>query len=80
MKVSTKDFTIFFGEGIAMGEVANNIGPVLVGHVRGRAYMAKRLNLWVREIWATPSKDCRRYKFFLGVGLHCISQRRNTLI
>lgn len=45
VKASTKDFTIFFGEDISMGEVAKKASSALVGHVRGRAYTVERLTL-----------------------------------
>lgn len=45
VKVTTKDLTICFGEGIAMGEDAAKFGSILVGHVCGREYTAERLTL-----------------------------------
>lgn len=57
MKASTKDFTLKFGEGLNMGEVVNTAGKVLVGRVKGRAYIVEHLNRWVKEIWGSTFKD-----------------------
>lgn len=40
-----------------MGEVVTMASKVLVGRVRGHAYSAERLNLWVNEIWGNIFKD-----------------------
>lgn len=51
IKTSDKDYTIKFGEGLTVGEVADKAGKVLVGRVRGRTYTREFLGLWVKEIW-----------------------------
>lgn len=57
VKVSSKDFTIRFSEGLSMGEVAEKANFVLVGYVRGRDYSMERLILWVQEIWGNTLKE-----------------------
>lgn len=57
VKGTSKDITICFGESTTIGEVAYMASTVLVGHVRGRAYSADRLTLWVREIWGSMLKE-----------------------
>ena len=49
--------TITFGEDISIGEVVDKANTVLVGHVRGRAYLAARLISWVKEIWGSTLKE-----------------------
>jgi len=51
IKATTRDTTIRFGEASILGDFAIMASTVLVGHVRGRAYSAKRLSQWVKEIW-----------------------------
>lgn len=41
IRVSVKDYTIKFEEGLAMGDIANNANKVLVGRVCGRTYIAE---------------------------------------
>lgn len=51
IRTTTKDITVAFGDPIDFEDSMALARSVLVGHVRGRTYSAKRLTLWVKEIW-----------------------------
>lgn len=51
IKASGKDYTIKFGAGLSMGDIANNTSKVLVSRVRGRTYTTEHLEIRVKEIW-----------------------------
>jgi len=57
VKATSRDISIQFGETSAIGEAAKMANTILVGHVRGRAYSATRLTLWVKEIWGGVLKE-----------------------
>jgi len=65
VKTTSKDITIGFGETSAIGEEAFMASTILVGHVHGRAYSAKRITLWVKEIWGGLFKELPKVQVLL---------------
>lgn len=51
IKATSKEITIKFDESATLCDLMDMAKTVLVGHVQGRAYSAKRLSQWVKEVW-----------------------------
>lgn len=57
VKATSREITIRLDEASTLDNIMDMANTVLVGHVRGRAYSAKQLSLWVKEVWGGVLSD-----------------------